>query len=139
MKLRLKFLKIDSNNVLVMARVKVNGHPANMLVDTGASRTLFDRETVSHLVGEGAFRPYHGTCDSGVGGTVESETVAIGTLEFGTVKIRDYEAVAADLTSLTEFHRQAGLPQVAGLIGGDLLQRLNANIDYTTKSIELHR
>ena len=135
MQLPFRLLDIEGDGFHVMVKGKINGMEANFLVDTGASRSVFDPTVISRFVENPQFEKKPGIT-AGVGGSdLESSTFSINSLEFGDIEIQNYEAVALDLENVHETYQKLGLPAIDGIIGGDLLYRLKATINYRLRKI----
>lgn len=135
MQLPIRLLDIEGEGFHVMIKGKINGMEAHFLVDTGASRSVFDPAVISRFVENPTFEKKPGIT-AGVGGSdLESSTFTINSLTFGDIEIRDYEAVALDLENVHETYQKLGLPAIDGIIGGDLLYRLKATINYRLRKI----
>ena len=118
-----------------MIQGKINGMEANFIVDTGASRSVFDPIMISKFIDNPTFEKKEGITAGVGGGDLESSTFIIDSLTLGEIVIKDYEAVALDLESIHENYEKLGLPTIHGIIGGDLLYRLKATINYRLRKI----
>ena len=135
MQLPIRLLDIEGEGFHAMIQGKINGMEANFLIDTGASRTVFDPTVITRFVENPKFTKKPGIT-AGVGGSdLESSTFVIDSLSFGDIEIRHYEAVALDLENIHETYQKLGLPAIDGIIGGDLLYRLKATINYRLRKI----
>ncbi len=135
MQLPIHLLDIEGDGFHVMVKGKINGMEARFLIDTGASRSVFDPTVITRFVENPAFTKKPGIT-AGVGGSdLESATFIIDTLSFGDIEIHHYEAVALDLENIHETYQKLGLPAIDGIIGGDLLYRLKATINYRLRKI----
>ena len=135
MQLPIRLLDIEGEGFHVMIKGKINGMEANFLVDTGASRSVFDPTVIARFVDNPQFEKKNGIT-AGVGGSnLESSTFTINSLMFGDIEIKDYEAVALDLENVHETYQKLGLPSIDGIIGGDLLYLLKATINYRLRKI----
>ena len=75
---------------------------------------------------------------AGVGSSdLESATFRIDAFSLGDMEIFDYEAVALDLENIHEMYGKLGLPHIDGILGGDLLKRHKAVINYRNKKLRL--
>ena len=118
-----------------MIKGKINGREANFLVDTGASRSVFDPKLITKFVDNPQFEKKEGIT-AGVGGSdLESSTFTIESLSFGDIEIKHYEAVALDMQNIHQTYRKLCLPSIDGIIGGDILYRLKATINYRLRKI----
>ena len=135
MQLPFRLLDIEGEGFHVMIKGKINGMEANFLIDTGASRSVFDPHLITKFVDDPQFEKKEGIT-AGVGGTdLESSTFTIDSLSFGDIEIKNYEAVALDMQNIHETYQKLGLPSIDGIIGGDLLYKLKATINYRLRKI----
>lgn len=135
MQVPIRLLDIEGEGFHVMIQGKINGMEANFLVDTGASRSVFDPIVITKYIENPSFQKKEGIT-AGVGGNdLESSTFTIQSLSFGDIEITNYEAVALDMQNIHESYGKLGLPSIDGIIGGDLLYRLKATINYRLRKI----
>jgi hypothetical protein len=133
----LQLLDIEGEGFHVMVKGMIHGKEANFLIDTGASRSVFDPKTISNFIENLEFEKKEGLT-AGVGSSdLESATFKIDAFLLGELKIADYEAVALDLGNIHEMYGKLGLPRIDGILGGDLLKRHKAVINYKLKKIRL--
>ena len=120
-----------------MVKGIIHGKEANFLIDTGASRSVFDPKTISNFIDDIQFEKKEGLT-AGVGSSdLESATFKIDTFSLGALEITDYEAVALDLENIHEMYDKLNLPHIDGIIGGDLLKKYKAVINYRNKKLRL--
>ena len=118
-----------------MVKGLIHGKEAHFLIDTGASRSVFDPKTISTFIDDLTFEKKEGLT-AGVGSSdLESATFKIDVFSIGEVEIHDYEAVALDLENIHEMYSKLGLPRIDGILGGDLLRRYKAVINYKLKKL----
>ncbi|MBR4147157.1 MAG: retropepsin-like domain-containing protein [Bacteroidales bacterium] len=135
MQIPIRLLDIEGEGFHVMIQGKINGMEANFLIDTGASRSVFDPNVITKFIDNPAFEKKEGIT-AGVGGNdLESSTFIINSLALGDIEIKDYEAVALDLENIHENYRKLGLPSIDGIIGGDILVKLKATLNYRLRKI----
>ena len=133
----IQLLDIEGEGFHIMVKGLIHGKEANFLIDTGASRSVFDPKTISSFIENIAFEKKEGLT-AGVGSSdLESATFKIDVFSIGEVEIRDYEAVALDLENIHEMYGKLSLPHIDGIIGGDLLKRYKAVINYKSKKLRL--
>ena len=133
----LQLLDIEGEGFHIMVKGTIHGKEASFLIDTGASRSVFDPKTISSFIENIQFERKEGM-SAGVGSSdLESATFVIDSLTLGSLEITDYEAVALDLENIHEMYAKLGLPQIDGILGGDLLKRYKAVINYKSKKVRL--
>ena len=120
-----------------MVKGNIHGKEANFLIDTGASRSVFDPTTIATFIDDLVFEKKVGMT-AGVGSSdLESSTFIIDCWSIGELEITDYEAVALDLENIHEMYGKLGLPHIDGILGGDVLKHYKAVINYKGKKIRL--
>lgn len=133
----LQLLDIEGEGFHIMVKGLIHGKEARFLIDTGASRSVFDPKTISTFIDDLTFEKKEGIT-AGVGSSdLESAIFLIDAFSLGEMEITDYEAVALDLDNIHEMYGKLGLPHIDGIIGGDLLKRHKAVINYKSKKLRL--
>ncbi len=137
MEIPIRLLDIEGEGFHVMVQGKINGMEANFLIDTGASRSVFDPQTITRFIQQPVFVKKEGITAGFGGSDLESSTFIIDSLSLGDIELQHYEAVALDMEDIHESYRKLGLPRIDGILGGDLLYRLRATINYRLMKIRL--
>ncbi len=133
----IQLLDIEGEGFHIMVRGMIHGKEAHFLIDTGASRSVFDPNTISFFIENIEFEKKEGMT-AGVGSSdLESSTFVIDDFSIGDLEIHDYEAVALDLENIHEMYDKLFLPHIDGIIGGDLLMKHKAVINYRSKKLRL--
>ena len=133
----LQLLDIEGEGFHIMVKGMIHGKEANFLIDTGASRSVFDPSTIATFIDDLVFEKKEGMT-AGVGSSdLESSTFIIDHWFIGELEITDYEAVALDLENIHEMYGKLRLPHIDGILGGDLLKRHKAVINYRSKKLRL--
>ena len=133
----LQLLDIEGEGFHIMVKGMIHGKEADFLIDTGASRSVFDPNTIISFINNIEFEKKEGLT-AGVGSSdLESATFVIDSFTIGDLEIHDYEAVALDLENIHEMYGKLGLPRIDGIIGGDLLRRYKAVINYRSIKLRL--
>lgn len=113
-----------------LLNVKVFGKRFKVVLDTGASKTAFDKTMLLDAFA-GAVLNISDRLSTGLGTTtMESSTAQITDLHIGRLLIDEFEVAVLDLSTINIAYRQLGHPEVLGVIGGDLLMKYKAVIDY---------
>ena len=133
----IQLLDIEGDGFHIMVKGMIHGKEAHFLIDTGASRSVFDPNTIANFIDDIKFEKKEGVT-AGVGSSdLESSTFVIDTISVGDMEIHDYEAVALDLENIHEMYAKLALPHIDGIIGGDLLKEYKAMINYRSKKLRL--
>ena len=132
-----QLLDIEGDGFHIMIQGRINGKEANFLIDTGASRSVFDFATMSEFIDDPQFQKKEGIT-AGVGSSnLESSTFDIESIALGDLEIKHYQAVALDLENIHETYEKINLPKIHGIIGGDVLATHKAVINYRLKKIRI--
>jgi hypothetical protein len=132
-----KILSLDADGFHLMIKVKINGKPANLIIDTGASKTVLDTSRVSKYVKESDFK-IHDKLSSGLGtNTMKSQTTSLKKIKIGELEILNYTTVLLDLSHVNGSYEQIGLKPIEGVLGSDILLQYNAVIDYEKRVVKL--
>ena len=133
----MELLDIEGDGFHIMVKGTIHGKEARFLIDTGASRSVFDPKTISSFIDNLLFEKKEGMT-AGVGSSdLESSTFIIDHLSIGELVITDYEGVALDLENIHEMYAKLQLPHIDGIIGSDLLHVYKAVINYRSKKLRL--
>jgi predicted aspartyl protease len=113
----------------------INGTPAQLMVDTGAFATLLHRPFVKRMKIPMRETPFTSAAvnlkHKGV------QVARIRRLSVGTVNIIGHDVGVIDLEGLIHGGLLDGKRPVAGLLGGELLQRHQGIIDFGTRRLYL--
>ena len=132
-----QLLDIEGDGFHIMIQGRINGKEANFLIDTGASRSVFDFATMSKFIDDPQFQKKEGIT-AGVGSSdLESSTFDIESIALENLEIKHYQAVALDLENIHETYEKINLPKIHGIIGGDVLATHKAVINYRLKKIRI--
>ena len=133
----IQLLDIEGDGFHIMVKGTIHGKEARFLIDTGASRSVFDLKTITTFIDDLQFEKKEGMT-AGVGSSdLESSTFIIDHMSIGALEITDYEGVALDLENIHEMYGKLHLPHIDGIIGGDLLHKYKAVINYRSKKLRL--
>nr|WP_091175868.1 aspartyl protease family protein [Mucilaginibacter gossypii] len=110
-----------------------------MVLDTGASKTAFD-QTVLSEANETMNILASDKLSTGLGtNTMESFTATVSDLHIGDLPIAEFEVAVLDLSTINAAYGQMGHPQVLGVLGGDILMKYKAVIDYGKRVLKLKK
>jgi len=137
--LPLRLLAVEEDGFHVMVSAMVNGHAINLLIDTGASRTVFDSNRLQELL---QFGPEtvekNERLSTGIGTTtLESQVFMMKELNLGGAVFHAYAGVMIDLSQVNSSYTSLGLPAIEGVLGGDILVKGKALIDYKKMTLRL--
>ena len=136
-RIKLDVFSLDKDGFHIRLKTFINGKEADFILDTGASRTVFDKNAVAEFLPEADLTEHEATT-SGVGSNeLQSYSAIIKKLEIGSLVIRRYHCAVIDLTHVNMAYQMVGRPRVHGVLGGDILKKYKARINYATKTLTL--
>jgi len=128
--LPLKLIALEQQGFHLMLKAKINNKVARLILDTGASKTVFDRDKIKKYVSNHAFEKNE-HLSTGLGtDSMESHSVTVKKIVLGTIAIPDFNLVLLDLNHISRSYELMGLPSIDGVLGGDILRSCGAVIDY---------
>jgi hypothetical protein len=133
----INFLDLDYGGFHLLVKARINGKTARLVLDTGASKTVFDKTRYERFV-KNAELHKNSELSAGLGtNQMETHTVFVDKLKFGNLTIENYEGVIMDLTHVNEAYQGRGERQIDGVLGSDILYKYNALIDYKAEELTL--
>jgi len=128
----LKIMLLEDDGCHLFFEGLINGVKANMLVDTGASMTVFDKNRILNFINKAEYKKkVKYKMSTGLGTrTMQSQKVLLRKIEFNELLLENYEAIMVDMKHVNVAYEQMDLPLVDGVMGGDLLKKYNVVIDY---------
>jgi len=133
----LKLVRIEKNGCHLTLSLLVNKCKALMVVDTGASQTVFDKSRVEELLGHDNFEDVS-VLSTGLGtSSMKSHMVKIPQIDIGRLQVKNKKFVVLDLSHVNRAFEMMKIKPVDGVIGGDLLKKYKAVIDYGKKEMVL--
>jgi predicted aspartyl protease len=132
-----ELLFIEDAGYHLLIKVKVNGKSASLLIDTGASKTVFDKEKVQRFVKESSFTIL-GKLSTGLGtAKMETHSVVMKKIQLGKLAITEFETIVIDLSHVNQTYLRLDLPEIDGVLGSDVMLKYNAVIDYKKRKLSL--
>lgn len=132
----LSLIKLDDGFHLLV-EIVVFDQNLFAVLDTGASKSVFDKALMEqHL-------PALTLTEQAQAATIFSSANTsqgfIPKLKIGALTLKNYDAIALNLQSVTETYLTLGHPPIAAIIGGDILTKYNAKIDYQKRILRLYK
>ena len=129
----LQIIDLHGDGYHPLVEIKINGTPYIVVLDTGASKTAFDHDTLEQ---SGTAIVASERLSTGLGATnMSSSTAVINDVQIGDLHIPNFEVAVLDLSAINVAYRQLDHPEVLGVLGGDILVKYNTVIDYGKQSL----
>jgi len=121
----------------IFIEAKLLDKKISMLIDTGASHTIFDKKRLKRKFPQLQFtseRRY----SSGFQAQLEpSPEVYIEGLVLGKLNVTPFKAGTIDLSYVNKTYKEIGLKPIDGILGFEILARYRAMIDLTTYMLHM--
>ena len=137
--IKIRLLSLNEGGYHILIQGKLNGKRLFFIVDTGSSRTVLDEDVVNVLCEQSVVKNAEGKAVTLSPKTIDIATVNVDSLSFGKTLIKNYQCVVMDLSGVHNAYSELKLPRIHGIVGGDLLKRCGAVIDYETCRLRLSR
>ncbi len=137
----LELMKIEGDGFHLMIEAEVNGKAVRMLVDTGASKTVFDKTRLQSLVEDGAEEYYEDLeqLSTGLGtNSMQGQVAELDSFKFGDVEIKDYPVVVLDMDHVNQSYEMLGDRGIDGVLGSDILKKYDAVIYFKKKVLKVY-
>ena len=134
----LTLLNLQDDGFHLLVEVIVFNQHFNAVLDTGASKTVFDKTTMERHI-DADLLMLSDQLSTGLGtNTMESYLLTIPDLQMGSLHLRNYEVAVLDLSTINIAYEMMEQDPVIGVIGGDLLFEYQAIIDYKKRTLSLN-
>jgi len=131
----LHVIDLQDDGYHLLVDVKVGRNYYKVVLDTGASKTVFDQTMLSQALTNVDVQSTN-RLSAGLGTlTMESFTAILPELRIGRLKLPGFEVAVLDLSTINQAYAQLNHPQVLGVLGGDILMRYNVVIDYGKRKL----
>lgn len=126
----IRFVEIENSGVHVAVSGFVNGNLANILIDTGASQTVFDKNRIGLFSNQTELESAE-KLSKGLGtDSMEGFKLVIDQFLIGDLLIEQFEMVSLDLMHINASYSELGLVPIDMVLGGDFLRKYEVVIDY---------
>ncbi len=137
-KIPFKIIPIEDDGFHLQLKVTINGIAANLILDTGASRSVFDQTRIAQFTKNNHIEDLD-RLSTGLGtNTMTSKKVTLEELQLNDITIKNYEATILDLAHVNQSYEKLELEVIDGVLGSDILTEYNAIIDYGKKELVLN-
>lgn len=136
-KLPIQIIELEDDNFhLIVLSEFSQGESGRWIVDTGASKTVFDENLKNNYflpVENGGLIHTAGIIDI----PVKTKVASMKPFFFGKLLVKNLQVALIDLSHINKLYSGAANIQVCGLLGGDFLMKYNAIVDYRKRILLL--
>ena len=136
-KIPIEVLSLQEEGYHLFVKGKLGDYPLHLLIDTGASKTVFDKGRILRFAEEKNFLRLE-KLSTGLGTTImETQSTVLKKFQVGKLVIPDFEVIVIDLSHVNLTYAKLDLPAIDGVLGSDLMVKHHAIIDYKKKELKL--
>ncbi|MBK1441893.1 clan AA aspartic protease [Parapedobacter sp. ISTM3] len=136
----LTLLNLQDDGFHLLLEVIVFNTPFKAVLDTGASKTVFDKATVENYLHRDMVLQHTDMVSTGLGTTsMQSFILNVPDLQIGGLHLKHYEVAVLDLSTINYAYQQLDIEPVIGVIGGDILSAYGGIIDYRKHTLKLRQ
>ena len=139
LKIPIQLVSLEAEGFHLFVEAELNGKSANLLVDTGASKTVFDINMISKFVRKRkkSFESFE-KLSTGLGtNTMESHFTIVKKFCLGELVIENFQVILLDMAHVNQSYDTLGMTPIDGVLGSDLLMKHKAVIDYEKAILKL--
>ncbi|MGV3761346.1 aspartyl protease family protein [Parapedobacter sp.] len=136
----LTLLNLQDDGFHLLLEVIVFGRPFKAVLDTGASKTVFDKATVENHLPKDLVLRHTDMVSTGLGTTsMQSFILGIPDLQIDGFHLKNHEVAVLDLSTINFAYEQLAIDPVIGVIGGDILTCYGGVINYRKLTLTLRQ
>lgn len=130
-------LELEEDNYHLLIESNFNdGTKGKWIIDTGASKTVFDIKHKSHF--ELLDSKHTEIKSAGIGdGHIETFIANLSEISFGDLKLHNWPIAVIDLQHINRLYQQFTGETIVGLLGSDFLVQHQAILDIKKKTLTL--
>lgn len=136
-KIPLEIVELDDNSFHLFVNGHINGQPCSLIIDTGASKTVFALNHIQHILTELPVTQPEMQSTGITAYSLQSHLGMINEFKLGNFILNQMEVLLIDLTRIDEIYQKAADRSIWGLIGSDLLLLYKAKLDYGNLTLTL--
>jgi predicted aspartyl protease len=139
LKIPIRLVSLEAEGFHLFVDAELNGKLANLLIDTGASKTVFDINRISKFVRKRkkSFESFE-KLSTGLGtNTMKSHFTTVKKFGIGELIIENFQVILLDMAHVNQSYDTLGLKPIDGVLGSDLLMKHKAVIDYEKALLKL--
>jgi len=131
----LKLIDLQDDGFHLLVEIVVFGQKLLAVVDTGASRSVFDKDFIRKHIDVTETEESHATTLFSTTSTLQA---IIPEVKIGRLRMKDYFTVALDLAGVNETYESLGHPPIAAILGSDIFLKYQATINFKRLKLYLY-
>lgn len=138
-KIKLDAHELEAKTYHLFVNITISGIKCRLLLDTGASKTVFDSLRVLRFVSEEQVEANESK-SVGLGvSEMETHVAVLRKIAFGKLFIKKMEVAVLPIGHVNNTYEQIELPEIDGVLGSDFFMKYKAVIDYDKMIMTLRK
>jgi hypothetical protein len=135
--IKIRVFKLTGGGKHIAVKTLINGHKAILLIDTGASNSIFDSGHIAFADSE-----LKSIKSDGSGSGFNAEITNLMHGEISELKISRFKQIKiktifTSMDHINTLYKSLKLPEIAGIIGCDWLIENNAILDFSQQILQI--
>ncbi|SKB99040.1 Aspartyl protease [Sphingobacterium nematocida] len=136
----LHILALEQQGYHILVEVKLFDTIHKMVVDTGASKTVFDKSMLFQAGMTETALITSNILSTGLGtNAMESHTFHLENFSIADWLCSPIEVAVLDLSTINYAYTQMGISPIIGVLGGDILLQYGGIINYKKRTLTLNK
>lgn len=132
---KFKFINLNGQGFHLCIDAFINDAKVNLLVDTGASKTVLDKTRFEKIAGDSKIKKHKHEA-TGLGtNTMKTFEAVLRKISIGNITVKSYKAGLLDLSHVNESYAKLNKKAIDGVLGSDFMKKYNTVIDYKKRTI----
>ncbi|MES2558721.1 MAG: retropepsin-like aspartic protease [Bacteroidota bacterium] len=133
----LDIIELEPQNYHIFINIEIEGNTCRMLVDTGASKTVFDADRVLRFVKADKIKPNESK-SVGLGvADMETKVVTLRNIAMKKFTSKKMEVAILPLQHVNTTYELLNIPLIDGVLGSDFMVKYNAVINIGKSYLKL--
>ncbi len=135
----IEIIELEPNNYHIILRAKIEQNNIVLLIDTGASKTVFNSSLEGIIEIPKEDYDAEDIKTAGIGeGRIDAALATIECLSINEIKIEKLDVATISLDHINLLYEQFTSVKIDGLIGSDFLYNYEAILNYKKKTLTLY-
>ena len=126
----LNLIELDDQSYHLLIKASINSIPLNLIIDTGASKTVFDRKILEESLPAHESEIQNIRSSGIMADNIDSKMGIADIFRIGDLELNGYPVVMIDLDAINKLYLKIAGKKIHGLLGSDFLFEWDAIIDY---------
>lgn len=139
-KIPIQILKLDKQSYHLLIEGKINKQPVNLIIDTGASRSIFDINIPNVIFPDKKDKNADTIHSASISaGSIDNKSGILKSFKLGKLRFHNFPAVLINLDEMNKLYEGVTGKRIHGLLGSDFLLKMDAVINYGKSTLVLKK